>query len=81
MQNEIEMKTIETKNINQRRERKLNNVKVEYYNCDVGFGWKRLFSWNDKKEDEKPTIIKSTPKKQQQQKKIIKSKKTLNLFD
>ena len=32
-----------------RRERKLNNVKVEYYNYNVGFSWRRLFSWNSTK--------------------------------
>ena len=33
-----------------KKTRQLNNVKVEYYNYDIGFSWRRLFSWNNENQ-------------------------------
>ena len=50
---EVELQQTPTKQYTQdqtRKPRQLNNVKVEYYNYDIGFSWRRLFSWNDNKQ-------------------------------
>ena len=51
MNSEIELQETPKKQTNQQqRKRQLNNVKVEYYNCDIDFSWRRLFSWNSEKQ-------------------------------
>lgn len=49
MNTEIELQETPKKQ-NQRKPRQLNKVKVEYVNYDIGFSWRRLFSWNSENQ-------------------------------
>ena len=52
MNKEIELQQTSQKqqNHSNEKQRQLNNVKVEYYNYNVGFSWKGLFSWNNENQ-------------------------------